>query len=124
LRSTAATAVANVASVRVVERQDRDGRRFITGGVPITARRHRLLSFPTGYNATGGTRRAGSRGGLRVTSTQMLAARGQAFVLRSKSSSSVWLWCLRLAERRGRNRIRLYVGSSTKVLTGRHSGRD
>jgi hypothetical protein len=98
-------------------------------GVPITARRHRFLAFPTGYNAAGGRRSAGSRGGLRVTPAQMLTARGQAFILRSKSNPSVWLWCLRIAEgrglsRRGRNRIRLYVGSSTEVLTGRHRGRN
>jgi len=63
-------------------------------GLPITAKGGRYLAFPTGYNATRGRRGASSRGGLRVTPAEMKAARGEAFIIRSKSNPSVRLWCL------------------------------
>lgn len=96
-------------------------------GVAIVAKRTRYLAFPTGYNAIGGRRNAGRRGGLRITPQQMLRARGQAFVIRSKTNPSVLLWCLRVSEARGlsrrsRNRVRLFVGSGTEVLTGNRRG--
>jgi len=95
-------------------------------GVSITADGGRYLAFPTGYNAAGGRRGASARGGLRVTPQQMQAARGEAFIIRSKSNPAVRLWCLRVRaasgiKRRSR-RLRLFVGSTTEVLTGRRRG--
>ena len=96
-------------------------------GEPIVARKRKYLAFPTGYNARGGRRSAGSRGGVRVTTQGMIAAGSQAFILRAKSNRSVFLWCLRVNEargmkRRGRNRLRLFVGDATEVLTGHRKG--
>ena len=96
-------------------------------GVPIVAKGKRWLAFPTGWNARRGRRGASSRGGLRVTPEQMMAAKGDAFVIRSKSNPAVRLWCLRVREarglsRRGRNRIRLWAGPA-EVLTGNRKGR-
>lgn len=96
-------------------------------GVPIVAKGKRWLAFPTGWNAIRGRRGASSRGGLRVTPEQMMAAKGDAFVIRSKSNPAVRLWCLRVREvrglsRRGRNRIRLWAGPA-EVMTGNRKGR-
>ena len=96
-------------------------------GVPIVAKGKRWLAFPTGWNAIRGRRGASSRGGLRVTPEQMMAAKGDAFVIRSKSNPAVRLWCLRVREarglsRRGRNRIRLWAGPA-EVLSGNRKGR-
>jgi hypothetical protein len=97
-------------------------------GATIVARGRTYMAVPTGYNAIGG-RRAGRRGGVRVTPAQMMQAgrRGEAFVLPSKSRPGVSLWCLRVAaatgtSRRTRNRLRLFVGSGTEVLTGHRKG--
>ena len=84
-------------------------------GVAIVAKGKRWLAFPTGWNAIRGRRGASSRGSVRVTPEQMMAAKGDAFVIRSKSNPAVRLWCLRVREarglsRRGRNRIRLWAG--------------
>lgn len=96
-------------------------------GVPIVAKGQRWLAFPTSWNALRGRRGASSRGGVRVTPAQMMAAKGDAFVIRAKSNPAVRLWCLRLREarglsRRGRNRIRLWAGPA-EVLTGNRKGR-
>ena len=88
-------------------------------GLPITAKGGRYLAFPTGYNATRGRRGASSRGGLRVTPAEMKAARGEAFIIRSKSNPAVRLWCLRVRGASGlgkRRRLRLFVGSNVEVL--------
>ena len=97
-------------------------------GAQIIARGRKYLAFPTGYNSIGG-RRAGRRGGRRITPAQMMQAgrRGEAFVLPSKSRPGTALWCLRVAaatgtSRRTRNRLRLFVGSGTEVLTGHRKG--
>jgi len=94
-------------------------------GLPITAKGGRYLAFPTGYNATRGRRNASSRGGLRVTPSQMKAARGEAFVIQSKSNPKVRLWCLRVrgaqSTSKGR-RMRAFVGANVEVLTGRRKG--
>jgi hypothetical protein len=98
-------------------------------GAQIVARGRKYLAFPTGYNAIGGRRGASRRGGLRVTPAQMMQAgrRGEAFVLPSKSRPGTALWCLRVAaatgtNRRTRNRLRLFVGGVTEVLTGHRKG--
>ena len=62
-----------------------------------------------------------------MTTQAMIAAGSQAFILRAKSNRSVFLWCLRVNEargmkRRGRNRLRLFVGDATEVLTGHRKG--
>ena len=56
-----------------------------------------------------------------------MAAGGLAFILRAKSKRSVFLWCLRVNEardmrQRAGNRIRLFVGYATEVLTGHRKG--
>ena len=94
-------------------------------GVPITAKGGRYLAFPTGYNAVRGRRGASSRGGLRVTPAEMKAARGEAFIIRSKSNPAVRLWCLRVRGASGlgkRRRLRLFVGANVEVLTGNRRG--
>ncbi len=98
-------------------------------GAVITAKHGRYLAWPTGYNAGQGRRNAGRRAGLRVTPEQMIEAgkRGEAFVLPSKSNPRVRLWCLRVAgaygvTKRTRNRLRLFVGTSTEVATGSRKG--
>ena len=96
-------------------------------GVPIVAKGKHWLAFPTSWNALRGRRGASARGGVRVTPAQMIAARGDAFVIRAKSNPAVRLWCLRVREarglsRRGRNRIRLWAGPA-EVLTGNRRGR-
>lgn len=97
-------------------------------GMPITVKSRKYLAFPTGHNALNGRRGAAGRGGLRVSTSEMMAARGGAFVIPSRRNRSVSLWCLRVKEargmtRRGRNRIRLFVGAATEVLTGHRKGR-
>lgn len=98
-------------------------------GVTIRAKSGKYLAWPTGYNATGGRRNASRRGGLRVTPAQMMAAgkRKEAFVLPIKGRPGRALWCLRVAGTQGvtkrtRNRIRLFVGTSTEVATGNRKG--
>jgi hypothetical protein len=98
-------------------------------GATVQAKGGRYLAFPTGYNAGGGRRNAGRRGGLRVTPDQMMQAgkRGEAFVLPSKTNPRVRLWCLRVAgatgtTKRTRNRLRLFVGAATEVATGSRKG--
>lgn len=98
-------------------------------GVTVRPKGRNYLTYPTGYNAVGGRRNAGRRGGLRVTPEQMIAAgkRGEAFVLPLDGAPSRALWCLRVAaatgtSRRTRNRLRLFVGSATEVVTGRVKG--
>jgi hypothetical protein len=97
-------------------------------GATITAKGGRYLTFPTGYNATRGRRNAGGRGGVRVTPDQMKQAgrRGEAFVIPT-ANPKVRLWCLRVAATTGitqrtRKRIRLFVGASTEVVTGKVKG--
>lgn len=94
-------------------------------GAEITAKGGKWLAFPTGYNAQRGRR--GQRTGLRVTPEQMRAAKGEAFVIKSKSNPNVSLWCLRVREARGtsrrsRNRVRLFVAGPAEVLTGHRKG--
>jgi hypothetical protein len=92
-------------------------------GQPIRARHHRYLCWPTGYNAAGGRRGAGGRGGMRITPAQMIGA--GAFVIRSKRNPRVKLWCLPVRRGAGgkRGRIRVLVRAGTEVLTGRMKGR-
>jgi hypothetical protein len=97
-------------------------------GATITAKGGKYLAFPTGYNAARGRRNAGGRGGMRVTPDQMQQAgkRGEAFVLDTRNPR-VRLWCLRVAATTGitqrtRKRIRLFVGTSTEVVTGKVKG--
>lgn len=98
-------------------------------GEVIYAKRKKYLTFPTGYNAQGGRRNAGRRGGLRVTPEQMIEAgrRGEAFVLPIGGRSGRALWCLRVAgaygiTKRTRTRLRLFVNRSTEVVTGKVKG--
>lgn len=98
-------------------------------GATVRAKGGKYLAFPTGYNAALGRRNAGRRGGMRVTPEQMMEAgkRGEAFVLPSKANPRVRLWCLRVAgaygtTKRTRNRLRLFVGTSTEVATGKVKG--
>jgi hypothetical protein len=97
-------------------------------GKPITARRGRYLCWPTGYNAIGGRRNKGARGGLRVTPDEMKAAKGQSVIIPSSSDRTLKLWCLRVRQAsstggksgRGRGRLRLFVGNrNVEVNTGR-----
>jgi hypothetical protein len=90
---------------------------------PISARHHKYLCWPTGYNATGGRVRAGGRGGMRITPSQMIGA--QSFVLTSKHDRTVKLWCLRTRQGTSgkRGRLRVIVRAGTEVLTGRVKGR-
>jgi hypothetical protein len=93
-------------------------------GKTIMARGGKYMAFPTGYNASRGRRGAGSRGGVRVTTQQMIQAgeRGEAFVLRT-SNPNASLWCLRVAAAYTRKkRLRLFVGTSTEVVTGKVKG--
>lgn len=97
-------------------------------GATIVARGRTYMAIPTGYNTISG-RRSGRAGGLRITPAQMIQAgrRGEAFVLPSKSRPGASLWCLRVAAatgttRRTHNRLRLFVGSGTEVLTGHRKG--
>jgi hypothetical protein len=94
-------------------------------GAEITAKGGRWLVFPTGYNSIRGRR--GQSTGLRVAPEQMRAAKGEAFIIRSKANPNVSLWCLRVREgrglnRRSRNRIRLFVAGPAEVLTGHRKG--
>lgn len=96
-------------------------------GQPITVKRHKYMAFPTGFNAIGGRRNASRRGGLRVSTSEMLAAKGQAFVIPSKKNRLAALWCLRVKEARGlkksgKNRVRLFVGDAVEVMTGHRKG--
>jgi len=94
-------------------------------GAEITAKNGKYMAFPTGYNARGGRRGAGTRGGVRVTTDQMIAAgkRGEAFVLKLDGRPGRALWCLRVADARGKkNKLRLFVGTSTEVVTGKVKG--
>ena len=70
-------------------------------------------------------RGASSRDGLRVTPAEMKAARGEAFIIRSKSNPAVRLWCLRVrgaSSLSKRRRLRLFVGANVEVLTGHRRG--
>jgi hypothetical protein len=96
-------------------------------GEVIRVKRGAYMVWPTAYNASGGRRNAGSRGGVKVTIAEMTAARGQSVVLRSRKSG-LSLWCLRIRQAsstggrtgRGKGRVRLYVGSrNVEILTGR-----
>ncbi len=94
-------------------------------GVTVRAKGGKYLAYPTGFNAAGGRRNAGRRGGLRVTPAQMIAAgkRGEAFVLPSKKDAGRALWCLRITqENRNKRRVRIFVGRSTEVATGSRKG--
>lgn len=98
-------------------------------GVTVRPKGRKYLSFPTGYNAAGGRRNAGRRGGLRVTPEQMIAAgkRGEAFVLPLDGQPGRALWCLRVAgaygtTQRTRKRLRLFVNTATEVATGKVKG--
>lgn len=104
-------------------------RAFDQGAVVRPGKGREFLAWPTGYNATRGRRGAGRREGVRVTPEQMMAAGrcGEAFVIRSKSNPNISLWCLRVAgavgtTQRTRRRVRLFVGTSTEVVTGRVKG--
>jgi hypothetical protein len=97
-------------------------------GAIVTVRRAKYLAWPTGFNAAMGRRQAGRRGGLRITPDQMAAAgkRREAFVIPT-ANPRVQLWCLRVAgatgtTKRTRNRVRLFVGTNTEVVTGRVKG--
>ena len=96
-------------------------------GVPIKATGGKYLCWPTPFNAAGGRRSAGSRGGVRVTPQDMVASKKEAAVIGTKRKD-LKLWCLRVREGYGRTRsgrfnkkrIRLYVGhKSIEILTGR-----
>ena len=98
-------------------------------GVPIRARGKKWLAWPTGFNATGGRRQAGFRGGMRVTLAEMAADKKDTVVLNARGRRDVALWCLRVREGRGRRgkfgpfnktRVRLYVGGkNVEVATGK-----
>lgn len=98
-------------------------------GATITAKGGKYLAFPTGFNATAGRRNASRRGGLRVTPAQMIQAsrRNEAFVLPLDGRPGRALWCLKVAgaygtTKRTRRRLRLFVGTSTEVVTGKVKG--
>lgn len=103
-------------------------------GANITTRgRGRYLAIPTAFNTIGGRRKAGSRGGLRVTAAQMAQQpRGQSFLvpLDRKVRGGNALWCLRVAKasalgRNGRRsrRALLFAAGAVEVATGRGGGR-
>lgn len=99
-------------------------------GKLITAQKKKYLAWPTGYNAAGGRRNAGSRAGLRVTIEQMRALEKkkprEAFVIRAKSNPNVFLWCLKIYEARGltkRSRAKIIAGSDIEVFTANRKGR-
>ncbi|WP_424138668.1 DUF6441 family protein [Roseomonas chloroacetimidivorans] len=95
-------------------------------GSVITAKRAKWLTWPTPYNATGGRRNAGSRGGVRVTPQEMAAAKGQTVVLPSRTAG-ISLWCLRLRQAQGfgsrsKGKTQLYLGlgnRNVRVATGK-----
>lgn len=96
-------------------------------GKPITVKRTKFLCWPTGYNAAGGRRNASGRGGVRVSTDEMTAAKGQSVVIPTRRRGT-YLWCLRVRQAssrggrtgRGRGRVQLYVGGkNVQVNTGR-----
>jgi serine/threonine protein kinase len=102
-------------------------RRTPLSSIQLSSRSSSLLRSLGNWNALRGRRGASARGGMRVTPEQMMAAKGDAFVIRAKSNPAVRLWCLRVREarglsRRGRNRVRLWAGPA-EVLTGNRKGR-
>lgn len=92
-------------------------------GVTITHKGGKYLCWPTGYNTPGGRVR-GSR--PKVSPAEMVAAKGQAFTIRSKSNPKVLLWCLRVRTdpAQGAGRMRhLLVGNNIRVGTGNRAGK-
>lgn len=94
-------------------------------GSLIAVKKAKYLCWPTGFNATGGRRQAGRRGGMRVTPAEMIASK-EAVVLPVKSNPAVKLWCLRVTTGRrptktGRaGKLRFYVNRrSVEVNTGK-----
>jgi hypothetical protein len=67
-------------------------RAFAEGAV-IVPKQGRFLAIPTVWNRQGGRRGAGPR----VTPAQMVSAKGQAFVFKSKRTPGVKIWALRAA---------------------------
>lgn len=106
---------------------------FDKGAVIRPAKGKKYLAWPTGFNAALGRRNASGRGGLRVTPAEMIAAsrRKEAFIIPTRGSSradpETALWCLRVfgaqgTTKRTRNRLRLFVNTSTEVGTGNRKG--
>ena len=102
-------------------------------GKPISASGGKYLAWPTPFNAAGGRRSAGGRGGVRVTTAEMMAAKKDAAVIPTKRKG-LKLWCLRVRAAHGRtkdtgrfnkSRIRLFVGGkNVEILTGRIKAAD
>jgi len=95
-------------------------------GIPIRVKNADQLAIPTAANYLRGSR-------MRITPSQMKAAKGESFYLRSKKNPAVTLWCIkvRAASNVGRRlksgklrpgRMRLFVGAGVQVLTGNRKG--
>jgi hypothetical protein len=86
-------------------------------GAVIVPKNGRFLAIPTQWN-----RQGGRRGGKpRVTPQQMAAAKGQAFVMKSRLWAGVRLWCLRTAAASGRSaraRFNVRAGGLLTINTG------
>jgi hypothetical protein len=91
--------------------------RAFAEGATIVPRNGRYLAIPTAWNRQGGRRGAKPV----VTPQQMVAAKGQAFVIRSKRRSDVRIWALRAAPggTTRRNRFAVRVGGIATVNTAR-----
>lgn len=99
-------------------------------GALIRAKGGKYLAWPSGYNATGGRRNAGRRGGVRVTTQEMVALGKkkppESFIIRAKTNPNVLLWCLKIYEARGltkRSRAKIIAGRDVEVFTGNRKGR-
>jgi hypothetical protein len=99
-------------------------------GARVTAKGGKYLAIPTGFNRVAGRRQsmaqraAGGAAGVRVSTAEMVRARGQAFIIRSKGNPRVALWCLRVSEaqrrsRGGRITREVWAANRIQVGTGR-----
>jgi hypothetical protein len=87
--------------------------RAFSEGATIIPKKGRYLAIPTVWNREGGRRGAKAR----VSPAEMVAAKGQAFTIRSKNRSDVLVWCLRVAAAggRGRNRYAVRAGGLATI---------
>jgi hypothetical protein len=94
-------------------------------GAKVTAKGGKYLAIPTGFNMPQGRRRSRAGGqASRVSTADMVRAKGQAFILRSKSNPRVALWCLRTSEAQSRSRSgritrQVIAANRMQVGTGR-----
>jgi Family of unknown function (DUF6441) len=87
--------------------------RAFVEGATIVPKNGRYLAIPTPWNRQGGRRGAAAV----VTPAQMVAAKGQAFIIKSKRRPDVRIWALRAAPLQGRQRGRLrYAVSAGRLI--------